>query len=152
MVSAQKRPEIFRIQPFGQVRRADQIDELDRQEAAFGGLLARAGDPEFARRLVSLALRSASRVVSRQIPHADLTIAPESRLFGLSVVYSSPPPDEIDMLSGVGRGSCRGTDGAARHPAATKGAGRLLPTCARPRQAAVTATSCSRFPAYILAR
>ena len=48
--------EIFWIQRFRQIRRTDQIDELDRQESAMGGLLDRGGFAEFSHRLVSLAL------------------------------------------------------------------------------------------------
>ena len=41
LVPTQKRSEIFRIQSFGEVGRTHQVDELDRQKAAFGRLVAR---------------------------------------------------------------------------------------------------------------
>jgi hypothetical protein len=38
LITTQQRSEVFRIQSFGQVGGPNQVDELDRQEAAFGSL------------------------------------------------------------------------------------------------------------------
>ncbi len=46
LVATQQRAEIFRIQSFGQVRGTHQVDELDRQKAAFGSLVARFQGPD----------------------------------------------------------------------------------------------------------